>query len=65
MMRHEPTSGHDDPELNYRVTWKTFNFDGPDGEHERIFTDRDQAWSFYEDAQKGKSYGATWEHIPA
>lgn len=62
-MRHEPTSGVDDPNLNYQVTWKSVN----DGEtHERVFSDRDEGWDFYEDKQNSAdSYKATWEHIPA
>ena len=62
-MRHEPTSGIEDPALNYRVTWK----DMDSGEtRERIFTSRDHGWDFYQDMQKARyAYGATWEHIPA
>lgn len=56
-MRHEPTSGVDDPSLNYRVTWR-----GVDGNtYERVFEDRDQGWDFYQ----RKDDTATWEHIPA
>lgn len=56
-MRHEPTSGYEDPSLNYRVTWV-----GHTGESfERIFTSRDEGWDFYQ--SKGSS--ATWEFIPA
>lgn len=63
-MRHEPTSGYEDPSLNYRVTWKTVDGDGET--QERIFTSRDQGWDFYEMKQKSThSYGATWEHVPA
>lgn len=63
-MRHEPSSGYDDPAVNYRVTWKNF---GEGGEvHERILTDRDQAWDFYQDKQRSsRSYAATWDHVPA
>lgn len=61
-MRHEPTSGYEDPSLNYRVTWMV---DG--GEvHERIFTSRDQGWDFCESKRKSAdAYKVTWEHIPA
>lgn len=63
-MRHEPTSGFEDPDLNYRVTWRSVNEGGTT--HERIFTSRDQGWDFYQDMQKSpRAYGATWEHIPA
>lgn len=55
-MRHEPTSGIDDPNLNYRVTWV-----GHTGEtFERIFESRDEGWDFYQSKSD-----ATWEHIPA
>ena len=64
-MRHEPTSGYEDPSLKYRVTWKSLEED--DGKiYEEVFTSRDQGWDFYQDMQKSPSaYGATWEHIPA
>lgn len=63
-MRHEPTSGYEDPSKNYRVTWKEVDGDGE--VFEEVFTSRDQGWDFYE-SKKGssKSYGATWDHIPA
>lgn len=44
-LRHEPTSGYEDPNLNYRVTWK----DASGETQERIFTSRHQGWDFYED----------------
>lgn len=63
-MRHEPTSGYEDPSLNYRVTWKST--DGSGQTQERVFNSRDQGWDFYQDLQKSQhAYGATWEHIPA
>lgn len=62
-MRHEPTSGYEDPDLNYRVTWKSVD-EGGGETHERVFTSRDQGWDFYQDMQKSAhAYGATWEHI--
>ena len=63
-MRHEPTSGYEDSSLNYRVTWKSV--DGGNETHERVFTNMDHGWDFYQDMQKSPgAYGATWEHIPA
>jgi hypothetical protein len=63
-MRHEPSSGYEDPALNYRVTWQVM--DGGGDVHEEIFTSRDAGWDFYEMKQRSaKSYNATWEHIPA
>lgn len=63
-MRHEPTSGHDDPSLNYRITWQATNEAG--AFHERVFTDRDQGWDFYQDMQRGAgAYNVTWDHVPA
>ena len=62
----------------YKVTWKTFNTSVQEGvartiaglppdlsaeTHERVFTDIDQAWSFYQDCKKGETYGATWQHL--
>lgn len=66
-MRHEPTSGYEDPSLNYRVTWKSLSLEKDDGTvHEKVFTSRDQGWDFYQDMQKSpRASGATWEHIPA
>lgn len=64
-MRHEPTSGYEDPSLNYRVTWKS-SLDGGSEIHEKIFISRDQGWDFYQDMQKSwRAYAETWEHIPA
>lgn len=64
-MRHEPTSGYEDPNLNYLVTWKLFEDEGGEA-HEQVFTSRDQGWDFYQDKLKSRrSYGATWAHIPA
>lgn len=63
-MRHEPTSGYEDPSLNYRITWKSI--DGGGQIKERVFTSRDEGWDFYQDRQKSRhAYDATWEHIPA
>ena len=63
-MRHEPTSGYEDPSLNYRVTWKVMDSGGV--VEERIFISRDEGWDFYESKKKSPhAYGATWEHIPA
>lgn len=66
-MRHEPTSGYEDPSLNYRVTWKSLSLEKDDGAIcEKVFTSRDQGWDFYQDMQKSpRAYGVTWEHIPA
>jgi hypothetical protein len=62
-MRHEPTSGYEDPSLNYRVTWKHVDTNETTA---RVFTSRDQGWDFYQMKKKDRhSYGATWEHIPA
>ena len=47
--------------ISYRVSWK--NIDEP-GEFERIFTDVDQAYDFYQSKRKSYgSYGATYEHL--
>lgn len=63
-VRHEPSSGYEDPSLNYRVTWQSVDEGGTT--HERIFTSRDQGWDFYEQKKRSAgSYNATWEHIPA
>lgn len=63
-MRHEPSSGYEDPSLNYRVTWRSVDEGGTT--HEEIFTSRDQGWDFYQSKQKSpNAYAATWEHIPA
>ncbi len=63
-MRHEPSSGYEDPGLNYRVTWRPL--DGSGETRERVFVSRDQGWDFYQDMKKSPSAsGATWEHIPA
>jgi len=63
-MRHEPTSGYEDPSLKYRVTWRSVEESGKT--YEKVFTSRDQGWDFYQDMQKSpRAYGATWEHIPA
>lgn len=63
-MRHEPSSGYEDSSLNYRVTWRSVDEDGQT--HERLFTNRDQGWDFYQDMQSSpRAYSATWEHIPA
>lgn len=61
-MRHEPTSGYEDPSLNYRVTWRSEG-----GEiHEKVFTNRDHGWDFYQDVKKWPGcYDETWEFIPA
>lgn len=62
-MRHEPTTGYEDPKLNYRVAWRSAD----DGQsHEKIFTSRDQGWDFYQDIQRVPgALGVSWEHIPA
>lgn len=63
-MRHEPTSGHDDPSLHYRVTWHSVDEAGM--AYERIFTERDQVWDFYQDMQgSARAYSVTWEHVAA
>ncbi len=63
-MRHEPTSGIEDPSLNYRVTWRSVARNGET--MEKIFTNRDHGWDFYQDIQKRAGcYAPTWEHIPA
>lgn len=63
-MRHEPTSGYEDPSLNYRVTWIVMDSGGR--REERIFTSRDAGWDFKEDMEKSlHAYSVTWEHIPA
>lgn len=64
-MRHEPTSGYEDPALNYRVTWKSLDEDD-DNLYEEIFTSRDQGWDFYQAKKKSaRAYGATFDHIRA
>ena len=63
-MRHEPTSGYEDPNLNYRVTWQPM--DGSGTTQERVFTSRDQGWDFYQDMQKSAgALAVTWDHISA
>lgn len=63
-VRHEPTSGYEDPGLNYRVTWRSVDDGGTT--HERIFTSRDDGWDFCEDKRRSaNAYAVTWEHIPA
>lgn len=63
-VRHEPTSGYEDPSLNYRVTWRSVDEGGTT--HEQVFTSRDQGWDFYEQKQKSAdAYAVTWDHIPA
>lgn len=63
-MRHEPTSGYEDASLNYLVTWQPM--DGSGETHERVFTNRDAGWDFYQDKKKSAhASGATWTHIPA
>lgn len=63
-VRHEPTSGIEDASLNYRVAWRSVAESG--ATHERIFTNRDHGWDFYQDMQKGAgAYNVTWEHIAA
>lgn len=63
-MRHESSSGLEDPDVNYRVTWSP---EGGGGEtYERIFTGRDHGWDFYLDVKKSTSaYNVTWDHVPA
>ncbi|MDQ0095010.1 hypothetical protein J2T21_002905 [Paeniglutamicibacter psychrophenolicus] len=62
-MRHEPTSGYEDPNLKYRVTWRSVEESGKT--YEEVFTSRDQGWDFYQDMQMSpRAYGAKWEHIP-
>lgn len=64
-MRHEPTSGYEDPTLNYRVTWKSLDEDD-DNLYEEIFTSRDQGWDFYQAKKKSaRAYRATFDHIRA
>lgn len=63
-MRHEPTSGYEDPSLNYRVTWRSVDEGGTT--HDEVFTSRDQGWDFYQQKQgSAGAYDVTWEHIPA
>jgi hypothetical protein len=63
-VRHEPTSGYEDPSLNYRVTWRSLDEGGTT--HEKVFTSRDYGWDFYEMKRKSAdAYAVTWEHIPA
>ena len=63
-MRHEPTSGYEDPTLNYRVTWRSVDEGG--ATHEETFTSRDTGWDFYESQKKSAgAYSVTWKHIPA
>ena len=63
-MRHEPSSGYEDPSLNYLVTWRSVDEGG--ARHEEVFTSRDQGWDFYEGKRKSAhAYDVTWEHIPA
>lgn len=63
-MRHEPTSGYEDPSLNYRVTWRSMKESGKT--YEKVFTGRDEGWDFYQNRQRSAdAYGETWEHIPA
>lgn len=63
-VRHEPTSGYEDPALNYRVTWRAVGEGG--ATHERIFISRDAGWDFKVDMEKSaNAYAVTWEHIPA
>lgn len=51
-----------DDEVGYRVRWK--NVDGTGVVHERLFTNIDWGWDFYQDRQKSpNSYQATWEHV--
>lgn len=49
-VKHEPSSGYEDFNLNYRVTWRSV--DGSGESHERIFTSRDQGWDFCQDMRK-------------
>lgn len=61
-MRHEPSTGHDDENLNYRVTWK--NYDDGDVVHEETFTSRDQGWDFVEMKRKSvNSHSVTWDFV--
>lgn len=58
-MRHEPSSGVEDPSRNYRVTWRSVDEGGTT--YEEIFTNRDQGWDRYEELQKAAyAYDATW-----
>lgn len=63
-MRHEPTTGYEDPSLNYRVRWKSVDEGGK--AYERVFTSRDQGWDFYQDKKKSpRAYDVDWTHISA
>lgn len=63
-MRHEPSSGIENATLNYLVTWRSVAEGGET--HERLFTDRDQGWDFYQDMQRSPhAYAVTWDHVPA
>lgn len=62
-MRHEPTTGVEDPNFHYRITWRSVDT-GQD--HEEVFTSRDQGWDFYQDMQRTPgALSVSWEHIPA
>lgn len=51
-MRHESTSGYEDPSLNYRVAWTIMDSGG--ATDERVFTSRDHGWDFYQDMRKSR-----------
>lgn len=60
-MRHEATTGIEDPSCNYRVTWESDWVT-----HERIFVSRDEAWDFYQGLKKSRdAFKSTWEIISA
>jgi hypothetical protein len=63
-MRHEASSGYEDKNLNYRVTW--LKVDGNGQTEVKIFVNRDEGWDLYEMLKNSAySYSVTWEHIPA
>ena len=45
----------------FKVTWQTLDGDLDVVEHEKLFTIRHQAWTCYQQHQRGKSFNATWE----
>lgn len=63
-MRHEPSSGFEDPSLNYVVSWTVIDSGGET--REERFTSRDQGWDFYQSMQRSAdAYNVTWDHVPA
>jgi len=50
-MRHEPTSGYEDPALNYLVSYTSYD-NGEIVRHEEVIKFRDTAWDRYQHLQK-------------